>query len=101
MTNIQTKSSRNPATPTLFISAGFAGSIDLVDLLDPYAADLPARAHDAVIAAWDRAIIRNLPHCEDDPAINLLSARLLEARADMDPATWNRFQTKFEFEAYP
>lgn len=99
MTNIQTRSNRNPAPPVLFISAGFAGSIDLADILDPYAADLPARAHDAVIAAWDR-ILRGLPHCDDDAAIDLLSARLLQARADMDAAAWRRLRAKFEANCY-
>lgn len=99
MTNIQTKSSRNPAPPMLFISAGFAGSIDLVDVLDPYSADLPARVHDAIIAAWDR-ILRGLLHCDDDAAIDLLSARLLEARDSMDAAAWRRLKAKFERECY-
>lgn len=89
------------AQPVLSISAGFAGGIDLADLLDPYAADLPALVHDAIIAAWDRAIIRNLPRCEDDAAIDLLSARLLEARTDMDASDWQRLKAKFIREAYP
>lgn len=99
MINSQTNSSRNPAPPVLFISAGFAGSLDLADILDPYAADLPDRVHDAIIAAWDR-ILRGLPHCDDDAAIDLLSARLLGAHADMDPATWRRLRAKFEANCY-
>lgn len=99
MQNTQSKSVGNPVSPsTIFVSSRFAGMIPLADLLEPYSASLPPRAHNAVITAWDR-ILRGLHH-DHDPAIDLISRRLIDARASMDAATWQRIRQKFEANCY-
>lgn len=84
--------------PPMFISARYAGLIPTADILDPYSAELPSRIHDCVIAAFDR-ILRGLDH-DDDPAIDLISRRLIEARDSMAPTAWQRIVQRFEDECY-
>lgn len=84
--------------PPMFISARYAGLIPTADILDPYSAELPPRVHDCVIAAFDR-ILRGLDH-DDDPAVNLISRRLIEVRDSMPSHDWQRIQQKFEVNCY-
>lgn len=98
MQNAPTEDSIKAHAP-LFISVGAASLLPLEFLLDPYAENLPSRIHNCIIAAFDR-IIRGLDHDDDDPAINLISRRLIEARDSMPPQKWQRFQENFERECY-
>lgn len=97
MQNAPTEDSIKAHAP-LFISARMASLIPLEYLLDPYGYRLPDRTHDAVIASFDR-IIRGL-NSDSDPAIDLISARLIAARDSMPPQKWQRFQENFERECY-